>query len=202
MSKIRSRKSAIGAALTILLCAGFTGCVVGQKIDLTYTPEAPSTLGQGQLLTVSVADLRPHVKKGEKSPSYIGRLRGGFGNPWDVNTEGDVPLDQVFRVGLMADLETMGFKAHEAQAPRTIQVEIREYDVDGMLNGVFNYEIRARVLDASGKLLFENTLKEDRAISGSFWTGAKGALQKNVPLIHAEIIRKITRSKDFLAAVR
>lgn len=193
----------VAAAAALLLCASSFGCVVGQKIDLAYTPGTASTIGQGQPLTIAVADLRPHVKKGEKPPTYLGRFRGGFGNPWDVTTEGDVPLDQLFRIGLMADLEAMGFKAHEPQAPKTIKVEILEYDVDAMVNASFRFEIKTTVLDASGKVLFENTLKDDRAISGSIWTGGKGASQKNVPLIHAEIIRKITReNKDFLAAIQ
>jgi len=204
MSKPWSPKTLIGmAALSITLCGGITGCVVGQKIDLAYTPDTSFTPGHGQLLTIAVADLRPCVKNGEKPPSYLGRFRGGFGNPWDVNTEGTVALEQLFRVSLMADLEAMGFKAHEATAPRTIRVEILDYDVDGMLNGQFQYDIKTRVLDASGKVLFENTIKETRYISGSFWTGAKGACQEQVPLIHAQVIRKITReNKDFLAAIQ
>ncbi|WP_005036009.1 hypothetical protein [Holophaga foetida] len=204
MSKLRAKRSRtwIAALGALLILTGSFGCVVGQKIDLTYTPDTTFTPGQAQPLTVAVADLRPHVKNREKSPAYLGRLRGGFGNPWDVTTEGDVPLDQLFRVGLMADLEAMGFKAHEPQGPKTVKVEILDYDVDGMINGAFRYEIKVRVLDGTGAQLFENTLKEDRAISGSFWTGAKGALQKNVPLIHAEVIRKITREKSFLEAIQ
>jgi len=190
------------AGLALSGALSLTGCVVGQKIDLTYTPDHTSTPGQAQPLAVSVADLRPSVKSGEKNPAYLGRLRGGFGNPWDVNSEGDVPLAQVFQVALMADLEAQGFKPRVTGEGKAIQVEILNYDVDGMINGLFQFEIKTRVLDASGKLLFENTVKEDRAISGSFWTGAKGALQKNVPLIHAEIIRRITRDRDFLVAIQ
>lgn len=201
------RSSRFATLLTAVFAATLltisVGCVVGQKINLAYTPGTAIQIGQGQALAVAVSDLRPAVKSGEKSPAYLGRFRGGFGNPWDVKTEGEIPLAKVLENGLLADLEAMGFKAGQAGAPRTIQIEILDYDVDGMMNAQMTYEIRTSVMDGSGKTLFQETLKDNRAIKGSFWTGAKGACQEVVPQINAEIIRKITReNKAFLAAIQ
>lgn len=195
--------SLLTAASVATLLAISLGCVVGQKIDLAYTPGSVVRTGQGQALAVGVADLRPSVKNGEKSPAYLGRFRGGFGNPWDVKTEGEIPLAKVLENGLLADLEALGFKPGQGGAPRTIQMEILDYDVDGMMNAQMTYELRTTVRDESGKTLFQETLKDNRAIKGSFWTGAKGACQEMVPQINAEIIRKITReNKAFLAAIQ
>ena len=80
-------------------------CVAGQKVDTTYSPEPESVATDQGAVTLSVTDQREYVLSGDKDPSYIGKFRAGFGNTWDVKTEGQVPLAQLVAKDLGADLE-------------------------------------------------------------------------------------------------
>ena len=69
-----------------------------------------------------------------------------------------------------------------------------------MINGKFWYEFRLRVLDAAGTLLTEDTVTDASFIEGSFWTGAKGAFEKQMPDLYAGAIRKIARENAGIIA--
>jgi len=47
-------------------------------------------------ISVNVSDERPFIKDKTKPPSFIGKFRGGYGNPWNAYTEDKIPLAQVF----------------------------------------------------------------------------------------------------------
>jgi hypothetical protein len=177
------------------------GCVVGQSLPAGYqaTPAAP--IGEGTYLSVEVHDERPYVLSGDKPPYFIGKYRAGFGNPWDVTTEGQQPLAGVIERDLSADLRALGYSVvSTAEAQRRLDVAIMDWNFDAMINGKFWYEFRLRVLDAAGTLLTEDTVTDASFIEGSFWTGAKGAFEKQMPDLYAGAIRKIARENAGIIA--
>src|SRR5512136_1091142 len=79
--------------ILVLSAVALTSCVVGQKIN--YVSANPEASFKGSMaVAVAVWDNRPYVLNGEKPSTYVGTFRGGFGNPFNVNTESGQPLAQ------------------------------------------------------------------------------------------------------------
>ena len=54
------------------------------KADLNYSGSRSVSIG--------VLDQRPYVLSGEKDPKYVGTMRGGYGNPFDLWTQSNLRL--------------------------------------------------------------------------------------------------------------
>ena len=69
----------------------FSGCAIGNthRYDLG---NAALVAESDKRVAVCVADERPYVLSGEKPGSFVGLLRGGFGNPFDINTTSGEPM--------------------------------------------------------------------------------------------------------------
>ncbi len=192
-------KAAIRTArLLVLASLVFTvACVAGQKVDLTYTPEVAQSGGEQGTVTVTVEDRREFVVSGDKDPAYIGHFRAGFGNPWDVKTEGEIPLAELIQRDLTADLEALGFTVPAERTGRTLEITIQDWNFDSYTNVKFWYELQLRVTDEQGGVLHEATLKEDEiVIKGSAMVGPKYAFKREYPGIYESIIKKIARENE------
>ncbi len=200
---MKENVSALKIAFLGFVVSLAVGCVVGQKVTLAYTPEGIETkVVSTNRITVVVNDKRPYVKTGEKEPWYIGHYRAGFGNTWDVSTDGKVALADQFRMDLQKELESLGFTLDQP-FNRTLNVDIIDYNFDAMLNGKMWYAIRIKVLDDQNRILAEDMLEDRIIIEGSFWVGAKYAFEKEVPKIYGNIIKQIVRENtDVVNALR
>jgi len=184
------------AALTVVALAG---CVAGQSLDTAYAPPAvgrPATDGAAASISVQleVTDDRPFVKSGDKPPHYIGKYRAGFGNPWGVSTPNDEPLASLLARDLAADLAALGYQAAPAAPPdRRLEVSIADWNFDGYQNGRIWYELRATVRDAAGNVIALDTIREETAIKGTFWMGARGGFEREMPKIYAAAIARLVR---------
>jgi len=190
--------------VSIGMVASLTGCVVGQSLKTNYQPAAASKVAAGGPVVIDVADNRPYVKSGEKSPYYVGKYRSGFGIPWDVTTQDKEPLADVLKRDLGKEVEALGFNVAEpASAARKISVSVEEWNFDGYQNGKFWYALDVNVTDANGKVLATSQLKDNKGITGNLWTGAKGGFERDMPKLHAEILRKLVReNRTVLDALR
>ena len=173
-------------------------CVAGQKVDTTYTPEPESAAPDQGAVALSVVDQREYVLSGAKDPSYIGKFRAGFGNTWDVKTEGQVPLAELIAKDLGADLEALGFSLPEGVAtPRRLEVSIKDLNSDSYKNAEIWYDLDVRVTDGQGEMLHEETIKKENiVIEGSAMTGPKKAFMKEYPGIYKGVIMQIARDND------
>lgn len=78
-----------------------------------------------------------------------------------------------------------------------------DWNFDGYQDGRFWYELEVQVTDADGTVMTSNILKKATLIEGTFWAGAKGGFEKQMPGIYASVIRSIVdNNKDVLAALR
>ncbi len=182
-----ARYAAIFAPLVL------AGCVVGQSISGGYVPTASAVAPAGQEVQLVVTDDRAAVKSGDKAVHYVGRYRGGFGNPFDVSTPNKEPLATVLARDLTAELAALGYRAGAAGAPRSLKVSIVEWNFDGYQNGKFWYDLDVRVLDAAGQSLARKRVSGNHYIEGSLWTGAKGGFEKNYPAFYAQAVGKVVR---------
>ncbi len=176
----------------VLCCATLlSGCVVGQHLRLDSTPVGMETAGAGRPVVVAVEDRRAAVISGKEHPWYVGRYRAGLGNPWDVTTEGKVPLALQLKTDLEEELLSLGF----AQGPsgKTLQVMITEWDFTGYQNGRFWYRIEVTALDPSGRVAASAILGEEIPVRGTLLLGARGGFERDMPGIYARIVRSVVR---------
>jgi hypothetical protein len=184
-----------------ILCVPLTlaGCVAGQSLGTTYEhPAAAESVAKpadgAATVLVAVTDERAYVKSGDKPPHYLGKYRAGFGNPWDVSTENDQPLASILARDLATDLASLGYEVKSA-APvdRQIAVAIREWNFDGYQNGKLWYDLEVSIADATGNVLATDAIKEQTEIKGTFWMGARGGFEREMPKIYPAAIRKLVR---------
>jgi len=181
----------------------FSGCVVHQKVPLEY--EAQKSDGSVQhypKVGVVVNDIRSYVLDGEKPPTYIGTYRGGFGNPFNVNTEGDVPLAELLKNDLQKELTSLGFTQEGGN--KTLVVDIMDWKFDAYQNAKFNYMIRVKVADDSkSTLATSEVVGKDIYIEGTFMGGGKAGVERDMPKLYSDIIKKIVRdNSDILGALK
>jgi len=87
-----------------------TACAIGRTYN--YSNAWPSlSYSSAKKVTIAVHDQRNYVIKGQKSESYAGMLRGGYGNPWNVNTENNESLSDVMANNICSGLNNAGIKA-------------------------------------------------------------------------------------------
>jgi len=184
------------AACAVLL----GGCVVGQSVAPTYDV-GPAAAATGTPVALVVRDERPYVKNGEKPAFFIGQYRGGFGNPWNVSSEGDQPLASLLQRDLTKELQSLGHPV-VAQSPgvRVLDVAIDEYQFDGYQNAKFWYLFNVRVIGPDGKAVAQSTVQDHQVIQGTFWEGAKGGVEKKLPELYAGAIRKLVRDNPSISA--
>jgi hypothetical protein len=186
--------------ISLSFLVSLSGCVVGQSLQTSYeSPVANATTSAGSVL-ITVTDDRPFVKSGEKPPYYLGKYRAGFGIPWDVKTENEEPLASILARDLATDLAALGHRVvPTAPADRLLVVSIRDWNFDGYQNGRLWYDLQITALDSGGKHIVASTIQEAAYIKGSFWMGARGGFEREMPKLYPTIIRKIVRDNVSIA---
>jgi len=178
-------------ATAVGACLMLSACVVGQQLRLDSTPQLENDLGQGKSVAVRVDDERPEVVSGKEKPWYIGKYRAALGNPWDVTTEGKVPLADQLAADLAEELASMGFEP--GPGGRQLHVRIIEWNFTGYQNGRFWYDLEVSALDASGETMATSRLGDELEIKGTFTLGARGGFERDMPGIYAGIIASMVR---------
>ncbi len=172
------------------------GCVAGQHLDMEYAAESDLVIGNNATAYVFVKDNRPYVLSGEKPASYVGKYRAGFGNPWDVTTEGNLPLADIIARDLREDLDAMGFVVSDTEPSRTLQVSIVDWSMDSYQNGRLWCELDLTVLDGDGAELIRDKFSLTKEITGTLWEGGKGGVEREMPVFYKEVIIGIARAND------
>lgn len=191
---------ALAASMMLAGTSMLGGCVVGQTLPAAYEA-GPVIAGPGAATFLAVHDERSYVKSGDKPPYFIGKYRGGFGNPWDVTTEGKQPLAGLMQRDLTKELQSLGHPVvARTEAFRVLDVALIEWNFDGMMDGKFWCELEVKVLDRDGKVLAQSTVTDTQHIEGSFWTGAKSGFEARMPELYSGAIRKIVRDNPIVSA--
>ena len=189
--------SIIGPALIVTV----SGCVAGQVIRLNHVPGTGPKLSTSKTVTVNAKDSRDFVVSGDKKPSYLGHFRAGMGNPWDVNNAKYRALSEQFQNDIVAELKAQGITT-VTSGERKIQVDIKDWNFNTYLNGKIWYEISVAVTDSSGAVLATTTVKDQKVIRGSFWTGPAGAFNREVPVLYSGIIKDILGKSEIQKALQ
>ncbi|HPJ96634.1 MAG TPA: hypothetical protein PK022_04950 [Syntrophales bacterium] len=135
-------------------------------------------------VAVAVLDARPYILKKQKEPNYVGLMRGGYGNPFDMWTESGAPLADDMLSTIVDSLSAKGFdvtpvktstgdsmnsvlaKLKDSQAERLLLVDMKEWYSD-YLPKAFAAErstlfinLEVTVFDRNQKKLAKHNLQE------------------------------------------
>lgn len=180
-----------------------SGCAVGNKYDYrTSSITLPTQSTQASKVVLAVNDERPYVVNGKKPANFVGLMRGGFGNPFDVNTVSGKPLTedmavaiekalgksgyQVVNVETSADNQVLVNAAAANGASRIILLDVKEWKSDVMMSITLHCDIELTILDRQGTVLAKNQMKFDEGIGG-----AQIGATKNSQAVTAEFAKRI-----------
>jgi len=128
-------------------------------------------------VAVAVQDERPYVLSGSKSDRFVGLMRGGFGNPFDVTTKSGAPLADDMRDAIGRALKVRGIsvtpvavalrdsagtakrKLLEAKARRAILLTLREWKSDSMMATDIHFDATLAVFDEGGNPLATSSIR-------------------------------------------
>ena len=174
------------------------GCAAGQTLSMDYQATTELVAPAGAMpVDVKVEDKRDFVVSGDKPDYYIGHYRAGFGNPWDVTTEGREPLAEIMEADLVEELEALGFMTQGTG--RMLAVTINDWNFDGYQNGHLWYDVAIVLTDADGTELYKGSVEDDVGVTGTI-SGIKGGLERDLPQIYRGAILRIVRDNDALMA--
>ena len=164
--------------LIVLSALVLGGCAYGRTAS--YSDASLQIAGpqvSSVALAVAVQDRRPYVLSGSKPEKFVGLHRGGFGNPFDVNTSSGGPLSLELRDSVAKALKAKGFqvtpvvvemrdsseaarrKLSEARSRRAALITLTEWKSDSMINSEIQYDLVLTVLDERGNVLATNASK-------------------------------------------
>jgi hypothetical protein len=168
----------------LLVAAVLSGCAVGQKFDYAGTSIAIRQAAASRSAAVAVLDQREYVKNGKKPETFVGLSRGGFGNPFDVNTSTGAPLASDMTTSIVSALRAQGFKVHAVAvrpaggfegaqqalirigAERNLLFTLNEWKTDTMMRTGLDFDVTLDVLDDRGGKLAQSR-SSGKEVSGS-----------------------------------
>ena len=166
--------------LIIFLC----GCGVHSAVKRTenYTYAWPNiNYMSNKNIEISIIDKRSYVLNGKVNPTYVGLMRGGFYNPWYMNTESGKPLAEDLSQAVVAGFKNAGINAELIKLPlkinnqegknyiflknsaKKVLIIINEWQSDTFANTAFLYDITATIYNEEGVMVAEckeNNLNE------------------------------------------
>jgi hypothetical protein len=166
-------------ALTLTVSALIlAGCAVGRTASYSETSIAmPGATSSGGAVALAVQDRRSYVLSGNKPERFVGLMRGGFGNPFDVNTATGGPVATDVRDTISRSLTSQGYKVsvvaldpkesadavqaklRAAGARRSALLTLTEWKSDSYWNIGIIYDATLTISDEKGKSLAINTVK-------------------------------------------
>ena len=153
-----------GIAVALLL----GGCAFGQKYSYQAATVPMSRMATSAPVALAVQDRRPYVVSQNKPESFVGLSRGGFGNPFDVNTASGQPMALDMRDAIVSGMRARGIEVKVVAASpcdnadriqrgfaasgarRLMLVTLSEWKSDLMISAALHYDVTLVVLDEKG----------------------------------------------------
>lgn len=202
-------------ALAVFLLGG---CAVGQRISYNDTELELQASGTS-MVAVTTVDNRPYVKDGEKDKDYVGKFRGGYGNPWNVGTESGKPLADDMSSVICAALEKKGFacrpvsvepnelpshiidKLQATGAKSLLLLTINEWLSDTYYTTTLNYDLLLTVTNHQGTKLVEKSAAGEEELGGSFWN-PPGHAKEAVPKAFKRKLELLLNDPEVIPALK
>ncbi len=160
--------------LIVIMASLVAGCAVGRKQEFGSARVDVSTTSK--TINVAVLDHRSYVVNHDKNETFTGLSRGGFGNPFDVNTKSGQPLASDMANALAASLREKGATVNIVTLPpstsdadamarlatpggKGLLVELVEWKSDKYMRTKLGFNVRAFVIDPSGRSLGDSRVE-------------------------------------------
>jgi hypothetical protein len=201
----------------ILIALSVASCAIGNKYDYRSTTMAlPVRPVDNKTLILSVQDFRPYVLNGDKDPSFVGLQRGGYGNPFDVNTLSGRPMTEDMAEAMVKGLADAGYRvtylsgtpetvkltdaASHNHANRIVVLKVYDWKSDIYLGITLHCDLRLSTHDSTGELLAESKASFVEEVGGGLIGSSKNSefladeFAKRIGyLFNAEALRKSLR---------
>lgn len=169
------------AVLSVMVSCGAHSAINRTENYANAWPSA--NFSTKRIITVGVIDSRPYVVEGKVGPEHVGVMRGGYGNPFYMNTESGRPLSEDLGIAISSGLKNSGLRAGAvpiksatnfddalrqcagSQRDRILILKLNEWKSDTYSTSRFLYEIIANVYDDKGNLVAsysDNNLHQKR----------------------------------------
>jgi len=174
------------ALLALFVALLLAGCAVGRTAG--YSDAAvniPGASVSNVALALAVQDRRPYVVSGNKPEKFVGLQRGGFGNPFDVNTSSGSAVASDLRDSVAKGLKSKGYnvtsvtvapgdandavkrKLTDARTKRSALIVLNELKSDSYMNSSVAYNMTLTVFDERGNPLANSAARGEDNVSGS-----------------------------------
>ncbi len=169
------------------------------------------------MVTVAVYDQRPYVVNQKKDPNFVGILRGGFGNPFNISTESLKPLAHDMSAALVKAFKKSGAKAaplylwpslnkdqviqkfKNTNSEKLLLLTLLDWKSDSMCQTVIIFDLEIEVFDKSGRLLANKTTKGVKNLGSS--SGMSSRLKTDLVHAYQEILEELF-SNDIQEALK
>lgn len=144
--------------LITLVASVLGGCAIGQKTDYTngYVDFNKFEFNDEGGCKITVVDKRPYIVSGRKPPTFTGIARGGYGNPFNVNTKSGEPmaadLTRLFAKSYQAVIGSTCIAGSDGAARKEITYTLNEWKTDVMRRGRFIYDVDTSVAIAGDEV--------------------------------------------------
>ncbi len=204
----------------LFLAFPFQGCAVGNVYNLS---DVKATLQasppKNNSVAVATLDKRAVVISKRVPPTYIGMQRGGYGNPFRVNTASGRPLSDDVTKAIGDSLAMRGYQAipvsasydlteqqvkellMQKKADRAVFVTIKQWESDTYNNIGLTYEIWLMVFGGDQALLAQTSVADKKTIAGSAWNPPKAAKEK-VPEAFRAALEALLNDPKVIAALQ
>jgi len=164
-----------------------TGCAIGQRFDYTHATPSIALPTKGSI-SVGAQDRRQYVISGAKSERFVGLIRGGFGNPFDVTTASEQPFAQDVVTILSRAIEQDGARVLAlslspsanrdevaraiklAKADSAIVLTINEWKTDSSFTTSVYFDLKLEEFDREGHVQRISQTSGTDQISGYQWS--------------------------------
>ena len=191
------------------------GCAVGQKFSYRDSQVNVSSIGTAGSAAVAVLDQREYVRSGQKAESFVGLSRGGYGNPFDVETRSGASLASEMAMSIASALEARGLKVQtvtvspaggpdgarqalfRSNSNRLLLFTLREWKTDTMMRTGLDLDVALDVFDGAGTRLARSQ-RAGKEVSGASILSA----EKDAQAWFAAKVRELLRDETVANALR
>ena len=164
-------------------------------------------------IVIGIIDERSYVVNGSVKPAYVGLMRGGFYNPWHMNTESGKPLVEDLSQAIVSGFKNAGINAKyiiltsdmdqqklynyflSNNSSKKVLIRIQEWQSDTFSSTVFMYDLTAEIYNEDGVMVAKCTEKN---------VNENGENQTVVSPVDAgrNILTKILNTKSIITALQ
>jgi hypothetical protein len=216
MTMNRSVLYLLPLAILLMLCLG--GCLaVGQSFKLAEVVAMLVASGTYSVL-IATRDRRDYITRGAKQADFVGILKGGFGNPFDVKNSAGTFSD-TFSAVVSKSLKAKGYQAStvvvtpqdspdqvrqkmlQNPSDRNIFIDVEEWKSETMTRTATEYNVTLTVMDKEGNVLAKSSIQGKDVLGGSAMNPA-GFAKKRVPQAFKEHVERLLNDDAIVSALK